>query len=93
MLMREIKQLVTSLPVNADASIYIRQDKNRVDLMRALITGPAGTPYSLGCFCFDVYFPASYPNVPPLVKIITTGNGTVRLVVILLSDRKLSNDH
>ena len=51
-----------------------------MDVMRALVTGPTGTPYSLGCFCFDIYFPTSYPNVPPLVKIITTGNGTVRSV-------------
>lgn len=51
-----------------------------MDVMRALITGPTGTPYSLGCFCFDIYFPTNYPNVPPLVKIITTGKGTVRYV-------------
>ena len=25
--------------------------------MRALITGPEGTPYYGGCFIFDVYFP------------------------------------
>lgn len=49
-----------------------------MDIVRALITGPIGTPYSLGCFAFDVYFPTNYPTVPPLVKLITTGSGTVR---------------
>ncbi|KAL8576659.1 hypothetical protein ACOMHN_025134 [Nucella lapillus] len=88
-LMKEMKQLSTSLPVNAGASIFVRQDKDRLDVMRALVTGPSGTPYSLGCFCFDVYFPASYPNVPPLVKIITTGNGTVRFNPNLYADGKV----
>ena len=49
-----------------------------MDVVRALITGPVDTPYSLGCFVFDFYFPAMYPNVPPVVKLVTTGNGTVR---------------
>lgn len=50
-----------------------------MDFVRALITGTTDTPYSRGCFVFDIYFPSSYPADPPLVKIITTGNGTVRL--------------
>ena len=54
------------------------QDENRMDFVRALITGTVDTPYSRGCFVFDIYFPSSYPTDPPLVKIITTGNGTVR---------------
>ena len=54
------------------------QDEERMDLMRAVLTGPGDTPYSKGCFVFDIYFPATYPNVPPLVKLITTGNGTIR---------------
>lgn len=28
-----------------------------MDKMRALITGPEGTPYYAGCFIFDIYFP------------------------------------
>lgn len=49
-----------------------------MDLVRAIITGPKDTPYSRGCFVFDVYFPERYPEVSPLVKIVTTGNSTVR---------------
>ena len=49
-----------------------------MDFVRSLITGTVDTPYSRGCFMFDIYFPSSYPVDPPLVKIITTGNGTVR---------------
>ena len=35
--------------------------------------GPAGTPYSGGCFMFDIYFQPDYPSIPPLVLITTTG--------------------
>lgn len=35
--------------------------------------GPEGTPYSGGCFEFDIYFPASYPQVPMNVLLRTTG--------------------
>ena len=62
----------------ADFVLLTMQDENRMDFVRALITGTVDTPYSRGCFVFDIYFPSSYPVDPPLVKIITTGNGTVR---------------
>ena len=32
-----------------------------------MISGPEGTPYSNGLFLFDCYFPADYPNTPPMV--------------------------
>ena len=64
-----------------------------MDFVRALITGTTDTPYSRGCFVFDIYFPSSYPVDPPLVKIITTGNGTVRLDTVFdfLSDMALAH--
>ncbi|TVU00836.1 hypothetical protein EJB05_53723 [Eragrostis curvula] len=42
--------------------------QDRMDLLRAVIMGPAGTPYHDGLFFFDVYFPPQYPSVPPLVN-------------------------
>ena len=51
-----------------------------MDVLRALVTGPADTPYSRGCFIFDIYCPANYPKSPPMVKLCTTGHGTVRQV-------------
>ncbi|XP_031568634.1 uncharacterized protein LOC116303263 [Actinia tenebrosa] len=88
-LMREITQLKESLPVHPNSSIFVRQDEERMDFVRALITGPVDTPYSRGCFVFDVYFPSTYPNVPPLVKLITTGNGTARFNPNLYQDGKV----
>ena len=51
-----------------------------------LRTGPKDTPYICGVYVFDVYAPPSYPEVPPIVKIVTTGNGTVRFNPNLYSD-------
>lgn len=88
-ILRDMKQLQDSLPVHPDAAIFIRQDEDHLDLVRVLITGPTGTPYSRGCFVFDVYFPASYPTIPPLVIMTTTGGGTVRFNPNLYADGKV----
>lgn len=50
----------------------------RIQLMKALITGPEGTPYAFGCFEFDIFFPSTYPADAPMVNLQTTGNGSVR---------------
>lgn len=39
-----------------------------MDLLRAVIIGPQGTPYHDGLFFFDAHFPASYPATPPVVS-------------------------
>ncbi|XP_073030850.1 uncharacterized protein [Primulina eburnea] len=48
-------------------TIFVRVYEARMDLLRAVIVGAEGTPYHDGLFFFDVFFPSSYPNVPPLV--------------------------
>ncbi|XP_056866138.1 putative ubiquitin-conjugating enzyme E2 38 isoform X2 [Raphanus sativus] len=47
--------------------IYARACESRIDLMRAVIIGAEGTPYHDGLFFFDIYFPDTYPSVPPMV--------------------------
>jgi len=49
-----------------------------MDVLRVLMIGPEGNPYENGCFVFDCYLPADYPNSPPMCKLRTTGGGTVR---------------
>jgi hypothetical protein len=46
--------------------IYVRVYEERIDLLRAAIVGPAGTPYHDGLFFFDVRFPSDYPKCPPV---------------------------
>ncbi|KAI7734825.1 hypothetical protein M8C21_027462 [Ambrosia artemisiifolia] len=48
-------------------TIFVRVYESRMDLLRAVIIGAEGTPYHDGLFFFDVCFPSSYPNTPPLV--------------------------
>ncbi|KAF6997485.1 hypothetical protein CFC21_013702 [Triticum aestivum] len=49
-------------------TIFVRAYEDRMDLLRVVIMGPAGTPYHDGLFFFDIYFPPQYPNIPPLVN-------------------------
>ena len=48
-----------------------------VSFLGIVLTGPVDTPYSLGIFVFDVYYPLQYPQIPPLVTFMTTGNDCV----------------
>jgi ubiquitin-protein ligase len=75
---KELSSLITNLPVELGSSIFVRCDEARQDLLKALIIGPEGTPYSNGCFEFDIMLPANYPVAPPHVRLITTGGGQVR---------------
>lgn len=77
-LAQEQGSISTSLPLNFSSSVFVRIDEQHMDIMRVVITGPDDTPYSNGCFLFDIYFPPTYPNTPPLVNLQTTGSGSVR---------------
>lgn len=84
-----VVQTKAMLPVYPAASIILRHDPDRIDKMRALITGPVDTPYSYGCFVFDLLFPSDYPNVPPLMNLETTGQGRARFNPNLYADGKV----
>ena len=88
-LAQEAVTLSTSLPLSASSSVFVRCDEERLDVMKVLITGPSDTPYANGCFEFDVYFPQDYPNAPPLINLVTTGNHTVRFNPNLYNDGKV----
>ncbi|XP_078174686.1 putative ubiquitin-conjugating enzyme E2 38 [Carex rostrata] len=46
-------------------TIMVRACEDRIDLLRAAIVGPNGTPYHDGLFFFDIQFPSDYPHSPP----------------------------
>ena len=58
---KEWKILCASLPDN----IFVRVFESRMDLLRALIVGPPGTPYHDGVFLFDFCLGSNYPQEPP----------------------------
>ena len=47
-------------------------------LMKALISPADDTPYAGGYFEFDIFIGSTYPSVPPKVKTMTTGGGSIR---------------
>jgi baculoviral IAP repeat-containing protein 6 len=56
---------INQLPIDYESSIFVRADEDNPMIIRALITGPVDTPYDSGCFIFDIYTPADYPNKAP----------------------------
>ena len=68
----------------------LRSDDGKIPLLKAVITGPADTPYTGGVFEFDIYFPPGYPRCPPKVKFRTTGAGSVRFNPNLYNEGKVS---
>jgi len=88
-LRKECRQLTTQLPISRGSSVFVRTHTDRIDVMKAIITGPQGTPYGFGAFLFDIFFPADYPRNPPLVNLETTGHGTVRFNPNLYTDGKV----
>lgn len=84
--LNEMKALSHGLPCTSPNSIFVVADSTRMDLLKALISGPADTPYAHGLFMFDVLCPEEYPHSPPKVKLATTGNGSVRFNPNLYND-------
>lgn len=77
-LMSEIKQMSNFLPTYYTNSIFVRYDENHMNLMKSVIMGADDTPYAHGAFLYDISFESDYPEKPPKVNLMTTGNGTIR---------------
>ena len=77
-LAQELADLSTALPTDHTNAIFVRVDKERVDLMKALVMGAEGTPYAHGAFEFDIYCNQNYPKDPPKMNLTTTGSAAVR---------------
>ena len=38
---------------------------------KVILTGPASTPYSGGCWLLSIFFPNNYPSIAPKVRFVT----------------------
>lgn len=73
-LVKEARKCHKGIPVpHANSAVYVCFSEERMDLCRAIVTGPVDTPYAHGIFVMDVYFPPTYPQIPPLMQWMTTG--------------------
>ncbi|OCH95740.1 hypothetical protein OBBRIDRAFT_744889 [Obba rivulosa] len=84
-LVKELAVMATSLP----PGVWVRVDEVRNDVIKIMIAGPQGTPYSGGLFEFDCFIPLEYPYKPPLMHLRTTGGGTVRFNPNLYNNGKV----
>nr|XP_048306605.1 ubiquitin-conjugating enzyme E2 Z [Myodes glareolus] len=74
MLYRDIMSIYKEPP----PGMFVVPDTVDMTKIHALITGPFDTPYEGGFFLFVFRCPPDYPIHPPRVKLMTTGNNTVR---------------
>mmetsp|Transcript_41235 Transcript_41235/g.47493 ORF Transcript_41235/g.47493 Transcript_41235/m.47493 type:complete len:828 (+) Transcript_41235:1411-3894(+) len=77
-LAQELADLSNALPIDHTNAIFVRVDRERVDLMKALVMGAVGTPYAHGAYEFDIYCNQNYPKDPPKMNLTTTGCSAVR---------------
>ncbi|KMU89449.1 hypothetical protein CIHG_07256 [Coccidioides immitis H538.4] len=63
---REISQLQQG----TDLSLAVACQEEDIRNVRAMIIGPAETPYEFGFFEFSIRFPKDYPASPPKVESI-----------------------
>lgn len=75
-LKKEFNIMKKSVSVNPEASIFFWVEKNKLEKMRFIITGPADTPYEQGLYIFDMTLSNNFPTVLPLVHF--SNNGSVR---------------
>jgi ubiquitin-conjugating enzyme E2 O len=83
---REHLILSTSLP---PSQIYIRTYDSRLDLLRAIILGPADTPYEFAPFLIDLFLPPNYPSVPPIAHFHSWTSGLGRINPNLYEEGKI----
>ena len=75
-LLKDIKQVKTkSLE---DNGIYYEHGGEDQDMLfgKAMIVGPANTPYENGFYFFELRYPVDYPHSPPVLKFCTNDGVT-----------------
>jgi ubiquitin-protein ligase len=70
---KEFQILKKSITLHKDASIFFCIQKNNVNKIRFMISGPKNTPYEYGLFIFDMTMSSDFPSKPPLVNFSNNG--------------------
>ncbi|AYV77004.1 MAG: ubiquitin-conjugating enzyme E2 [Barrevirus sp.] len=70
----EYAAMINGLPVFFESSVFVRVNEQDNRCVKVLITGPNDTPYSCGCFIFDLFTGNNYPTDTPKMLFLNTGN-------------------
>jgi ubiquitin-protein ligase len=70
---KEFYTLKNSIVITKNASIFFSVQKNNINKIRFVISGPNATPYDLGLFIFDMTIGQDFPTGPPLVQFSNNG--------------------
>lgn len=73
-----ITREISDIQKTGDLSLAVACCDADVRNVKALIVGPAETPYEFGFFEFDLKFPKGYPETSPTVTAMTTNGGRCR---------------
>lgn len=76
-MMRDIEAILQE-EKSGSLGIFIYPNSENICKLRALIVGPPDTPYDGGFFEFYLRVPPGYPIAAPRVRLLTTGDSTVR---------------
>lgn len=71
--MRRVQREWQILQRGLPRGVWVHVYPDRMELLRACLVGPEGTPYSEALFFFDVHLPPTYPQVPPAVRFWSFG--------------------
>ena len=72
-LKKELTIIKKSITINSEASIFFWIEKNNLNKIKFIITGPTDTPYDHGLYIFDMTLSNEYPTKPPLVHFSNNG--------------------
>jgi ubiquitin-conjugating enzyme E2 O len=70
-LLRRIRKEHSILESSLPEGIWVIAWTENLTLLRVLIVGPQGTPYSLAPFVIDFHFKSDFPNTPPEACLLT----------------------
>jgi ubiquitin-conjugating enzyme E2 O len=73
MFMRRVQREWTILARGLPRNVWVHVYPDRMELLRACLVGPEGTPYSDALFFFDLHLPPTYPQIPPQVRFWSFG--------------------
>lgn len=89
MCLHRLRRDLMSLYEEPPHGIFAVPDDDNSTMVHALVIGPYDTPYEGGFFYFILRCPPDYPIRPPRVRLLTTGDDTVRFNPNLYRDGKV----